>query len=219
MPRAIFSKEGNAIWISHLDLMRVLQRSFRRAGLLLKHSQGFTPHPMLSLALPLSVGVSSCCEVMDFTLEEGQNDTELKQRLNRVLPEGIVIREVYAEGQKIKALTHLHVAISLEYDRGIPGGAVAALEKLFARETIAIEKKTKSGELVTQNIRSMMRDISFSVQDGGTLLMECTVCAQNPSLNPLLIPTAICRETPEYAPDFASIRRLAVLDAQGKEFR
>ena len=58
MPRALFEKAGNAIWISHLDLMRVFQRSFKRAGLPLTHTQGFNPRPSVSIALPMSVGVS-----------------------------------------------------------------------------------------------------------------------------------------------------------------
>ena len=95
MLRARFSKTGDAIWMSHLDLMRVLQRGFRRAGLLLAHSHGYTPHPNLSLALPLSVGVSSVCEIMDFELEEGQDASNLCERLNRVLPAGVEIAEVY----------------------------------------------------------------------------------------------------------------------------
>ena len=48
--RMLFTKEGAAIWISHLDLMRALMRSFRRAGIELKHSQGFTPHPEIGRA-------------------------------------------------------------------------------------------------------------------------------------------------------------------------
>ena len=55
MPRLLFEKKGNAIWISHLDLMRVFQRSFKRAGLPLTHTQGFNPRPSVSIALPLSV--------------------------------------------------------------------------------------------------------------------------------------------------------------------
>ncbi|MFR0733423.1 MAG: DUF2344 domain-containing protein [Oscillospiraceae bacterium] len=43
MPRLLFAKTGNAVWISHLDLMRVFQRAFRRGGILIRHSQGFTP--------------------------------------------------------------------------------------------------------------------------------------------------------------------------------
>ena len=221
MYRGIFSKEGNAIWISHLDLMRVLQRAFRRAGLLLKHSQGFTPHPALSLALPLSVGVSSCCEIMDFELAEGQEvaASELAGMLNAVLPEGIRIHEVYEPTRKAKELTHLRVAITMEYDNGIKDDCIQVLSALFAREELLMEKKTKSGNIVTQNILEMMKDVSFAAVDGETLCMECVICAQNPSLNPSVIPAMILRELPDYAPDFSFVRRLAVLDAEGVAFR
>jgi radical SAM-linked protein len=67
MLRALFEKTGNAAYISHLDLMRVFQRSFKRAGLPLTHTKGFNPRPSVSIALPLSVGVESCCELLDLT--------------------------------------------------------------------------------------------------------------------------------------------------------
>ena len=69
MPRLLFEKTGNAIWISHLDLMRLFQRAFKRAGLPLTHTQGFNPRPSVSIALPLSVGVESRCELLDFDLD------------------------------------------------------------------------------------------------------------------------------------------------------
>ena len=69
MPRLLFEKTGTAIWMSHLDLMRVFQRAFKRAGLPLTHTKGFNPRPSVSIALPLSVGVESVCELLDFDLE------------------------------------------------------------------------------------------------------------------------------------------------------
>ena len=57
--RLRFEKTGKAIWISHLDLMRVMQRAFLRAGCRMKYSEGFNPHPILSVCLPLSVGAAS----------------------------------------------------------------------------------------------------------------------------------------------------------------
>lgn len=219
MHRAVFEKKGNAIWISHLDLMRVLQRSFRRAGLLLKHSQGFTPHPCLSLALPLSVGVSSCCEIMDFELEDGQDETMLCERLNAVLPEGIVLHCVYEGGRKVKELSHLRVAITMEYDKGIPVGCTDAIRALFQRDELLMEKKTKSGAIVMQNILEMMKEISLEEKDANTLVMICIVCAQNPSLNPSVITAAIVQELPDFAPDYSSVARLCVLDAEGNEFQ
>lgn len=69
MLRALFEKTGTAVWISHLDLMRLFQRAFARANLPLKHTQGFNPRPSVSIALPLSVGLESVCELLDFEVE------------------------------------------------------------------------------------------------------------------------------------------------------
>ncbi len=218
MPRARFAKEGDAIWMSHLDLMRVLQRSFRRAGLLLAHSQGFTPHPELSLALPLSVGVSSGCEIMDFKLEEGQDPANLCERLNRVLPAGVRILEVYDGGRKIKELRRLKIEITLEYDRGVPEGAETAIQALFTREEINFEKTTKSGAVVTQNLMDMMGNVSVRAEGNG-LRLTCDISAQDPALNPARITEAIARELPELAPDFSGIHRAEALTADGTVFR
>ena len=86
MPRLLFEKTGNAIWISHLDLMRLFQRAFKRAGLPLTHTHGFNPRPSVSIAMPLSVGVESVCELLDFDLEgELVPCEEIKDRLNEIL--------------------------------------------------------------------------------------------------------------------------------------
>ena len=217
MPRAIFAKEGDAVWMSHLDLMRVLQRSFRRAGLLLAHSQGFTPHPELSLALPLSVGVSSGCEIMDFKLEEGQDASNLCERLNRVLPAGVRILEIYDGGEKIKNLRLLRIEITLEYDCGIPEGAPDAIKALFERKELLFEKTTKSGAVVTQNLMDMMGNVSVTAEDNA-LRLTCEISAQDPALNPARITEAIERELPDLAPDFSSIERLEALTEQGEVF-
>ena len=101
MPRLLFEKKGNAIWISHLDLMRVFQRSFKRAGLPLTHTQGFNPRPSVSIALPLSVGIESSCELLDFDLDgEPIPEAEIKRRLNEKLVEGVRVLVEEAAGQK-----------------------------------------------------------------------------------------------------------------------
>ena len=158
---------------------------------------------------------------MDFELAEGQEvaAAQLAGMLNAVLPQGIHIQEVYEPTRKAKELTHLRVAITLEYDNGIKADCVQMLTELFRRDELLMEKKTKSGNIVTQNILEMMKDVSFAVIDGETLCMECVICAQNPSLNPSVIPAMILRELPDYAPDFSSIRRLAALDGEGNPFR
>ena len=86
MARLVFEKVGRAVWISHLDLMRLFQRAFKRAELPLKHTQGYNPRPSVSIALPLSVGVESVCELLDYELVEGNATVE---QLNEKLPAGV----------------------------------------------------------------------------------------------------------------------------------
>ena len=211
MSRLLFEKTGDSIYISHLDLMRVFQRAFRRAGLLLRHSQGFTPRAIVSIALPLSVGVESVCELLDFELEQGSATAEA---LNAVLPAGIRVREVYEGGRKIKELTHLRARVTLEYDGAAP--EASAVEALFRGETLVLEKQSKKGTAQV-DILPMVRDLTVARPDGHTLVLEAVVCAQNPSLNPLLLAQAV--EGYASKPDFAFARRLEVLDAQGNVFR
>ena len=96
MTRLLFEKTGNAVWISHLDLMRLFQRAFKRAGLTLKHTQGFNPRPSVSIALPLSVGVQSQCELLDFELDgEIVDNRFILEKLNHALVKGVRVIEVY----------------------------------------------------------------------------------------------------------------------------
>ena len=93
--RMRFSKTGRAVYISHLDLMRTITRAFLRAECRLKYSEGFNPHPNISIALPLSVGCESVCEIMDFKMLEDMPCDEIKSRLSTQMPEGIEVLEVY----------------------------------------------------------------------------------------------------------------------------
>ena len=126
MLRLLFSKTGNAVWISHLDLMRLFQRAFQRAGLPLTHTKGFNPRPSVSIALPMSVGVSSVCELLDFSLD-GQEVPclEIRDRLNGALVSGIRILDVYPDGGKLKNLAWMDCRLRLEYDEGLPENAVS----------------------------------------------------------------------------------------------
>jgi radical SAM-linked protein len=203
--------------MSHLDLMRVMQRAFRRADVGLQHSQGFTPHAYVSMLLPLSVGVESVCEIMDFDTDppEAARDPSLAKRLNAVLPEGLHVSAVYESARKIKELTHLQAALTLEYDAGAHDPAEIAA--LLCRDSLIVEKKSKRGVAQT-DIRPMIKHCEIK-QRGNALILTCTVCAQNPSLNPMLIVKAIERYAPNSSPDFASCRRLEVFDENGDVFR
>ena len=219
MRRILFEKTGNAVFISHLDLMRLYQRAFKRAGLNLKHTQGFSPRAMVSIALPLSVGVQSCCEILDYELVDQELPfDEIKDRLNRALPAGVKVLEVYDSLRKPRDLTHLDVAIRLEYDNGVPEGTMDAIRELFARESVIVTKRGKNGS-VDQDIIPMISNLDIQAISEQELELTARVCAQNPSLNPQQMVTAIENELPQCRPDFTRIFRREVFDSQGAIFR
>ena len=219
MRRILFEKTGNGIYISHLDLMRLYQRAFKRAGLNLKHTQGFSPRAMVSIALPLSVGVESRCEILDYELVGQElSDEEIKERLNRALPAGVRVLDAYDSPRKPRELTHLDVAIRLEYDNGVPEGTVDSIRALFARESVIVTKRGKNGP-VDQDIIPMISGLDITAISGQELELTARVCAQNPSLNPQQMVTAIEKELPQCRPDFTRIFRREVLDSQGNIFR
>lgn len=219
MPRALFEKTGNAVWISHLDLMRLFQRSFKRAGLLLTHTQGFNPRPSVSIALPLSVGIDSRCELLDFDLEgEKVSNEEILRLLNDNLVSGVKILSVYDDFSKIKNLAYLDCILSMEFDAGIPENAEYALQEFFGREEIIVEKRTKNGPK-PENIIPLIRSIRFERKDDHTLQLHARICCQNPALNPMQMHTAIELYLPHLKPDFITCSRVEVYDVNENVFR
>ncbi len=83
-------------FISHLDLMRLFMRAVRRGSLPIKMTEGFSPHPKISLKRALKLGVESDNEEATFVLRETISPQEFKQRLQKQLPEGIIIKDVIA---------------------------------------------------------------------------------------------------------------------------
>ena len=219
MPRALFEKTGKAVYISHLDLMRLFQRAFKRAGLPLTHTQGFNPRPSVSIALPLSLGVESVCELLDFDLEgEKISNEEILSRLNESLVEGVKVLSVYDDFKKLKHLALLDCVVTLEYDNGIPEGAKEQIEELFAQAEVIVEKKGKNGP-TEQNIVPMIRTISVNAVNSQELELKALVCCQNPTLNPTQLSAAVSKYLPQLTPDFVRCRRLEIYDANEKIFR
>lgn len=219
MLRALFEKTGNAMWISHLDLMRLFQRAFKRADLPLTHTQGFNPRPSVSIALPLSVGVESRCELLDFELDGvSVSCEEIKARLNAALVDGVKVLAVYDDGSRLKNLALLRCAVTFAYDAGVPEDAVEQIAALFKSASLIVEKKGKNG-VQQQDIIPMIRLLEVHLLDQNVLELEAVVCCQNPTLNPTQLTAAVCRYLPELRPDFAKCRRIELYDNDGKIFR
>jgi len=220
MPRLLFEKSGNAVWVSHLDLMRIFQRAFKRAGLPLTHTHGFNPRPSVSIALPLSVGVSSVCELLDFELDSDReiDPEEICVRLNDALIDGIRILRVYNDGRKIRDLALLRCQVEMFYESGVPANACDAITELFKANEIIVPKKTKSG-IQDQNIASMIRNISVRQDAFDTMIIDAVVCCQNPTLNPAQLALAVGMYLPGMKPDFSRCHRLEIYDLNDNIFR
>ena len=213
MRRMLFEKNGTAVWMSHLDTMRMMQRAFRRAGVMLHHSQGFTPHAYVSMLLPLSVGTESICEIMEYELD---NDlTITPQEMNAVLPEGVRVLRVYESTRKGKELAFLRANVKMQYDHGAP--ATENFVKLLEQPQLFVEKRTKRG-VEDVDIRPLVKEAVFRRRDR-EILIDCLVTAQNPSLNPMLLASALERHFPEHKPDHVTCCRIEIYDAQGEVFR
>lgn len=219
MPRLLFEKTGKAIWISHLDLMRLFQRAFKRAGLPLTHTQGFNPRPSVSIALPLSVGVESHCELLDFDLDGDEIPVEeIQNRLNDALVEGVRVRQTYCNGRKIKELSLLCCELVLEYDQGVSGETERRICDLFSQSELIVPKKSKNG-IVDQDIIPMIRRIRVDPISDQEIKLTAVICCQNPTLNPMQLHAAIERYLPDCVPDFVICRRIEIYDEKETIFR
>ena len=218
--RLLFQKDGRAIYLSHLDLMRTMQRAFVRAKVKIRHTEGFNPHPYISVALPLSVGVESKVELLDFELVDDTPLETLPERLTAELPEGITVREAYEAERKAKEIAFLRLAGTLDYDAWEDTAEIARkLGALFGQAEIPVKKRTKKKEETEINLRPLIRELRFTSTAPKKLTLEALVAAQNPPLSPNLLIAAIEQNEKSLSPDFAAFMRLELYDKDGKVFR
>jgi radical SAM-linked protein len=218
--RLLFTKTGRAKYISHLDLMRTFQRAFSRAQIKIKHTEGFNPHPFVSIALPLSVGYSSQCEILEFGLLEGATADEVPERLTAVMPEGIIVHQCYPAQRKLKDLCFVNYIMNFEYPEGRPQAAESAMQELLSRESLVVQKKSNKSKKGYTEVDLIPLIHSWNLEcQSDTMTLDAVLSAQNPGLNPELLRAAFCETYPQFSPDFVTFHRREVLDGAGKPFR
>ncbi len=171
---ASFYKHNEVRFVSHLDMQRLFQRAFRRAGLPLSYSKGFNPHPLLSFATALSVGYTSECEYFDVFLDEKIDADEFRSRVNAVLPEGVAVTKAVDAGEMKTSLTTLMRSADyfarLDFDREVTSDELEnALASLLTGEII-VEKKTKGG-MKDVDIRPLLISVNLiDCSEGSAIL-------------------------------------------------
>jgi radical SAM-linked protein len=169
--------------------------------------------------MPLSVGVESVCELLDFDLDDDVVPCdEITERLNKALVSGVRVLETYNAGRKLRDLAYLHAFVTLEYDEGIPENAENVVAALFTKDAVIVPKKGKNG-IQDQDIIPMIQSIEVKRAGKKELVLDCVVCCQNPTLNPMQLVAAINLYLPEMTPSFAKCKRLEIFDGNHTVFR
>ncbi len=150
--RAKFEKSGRAVFISHLDLMRTMQRAVKRSGIPVWYTQGFNPRIYLNFPLALSLGVTGRAEFMDFSVVEPIDLAEAKDKLNGAMPEGLKILDVAAPVYANKDVGFAEYTIVF-YSDVKPSEMLSALKGMLAEDTIEVDKHSKSKGTVKLDIK------------------------------------------------------------------
>ena len=140
-----YSKDERVRYISHLDFMRTFYRTARRCGLMMAYSGGFNPHPLMTVAMPLSVGVTSETEYMKIGFCEDYTEEEIKNRLNGAFPEGISVIAVKKLTEKEKEFSKINKVI-YAVEAECNDSSLFDSEKFLENKSLSVMKKTKSGE-------------------------------------------------------------------------
>lgn len=165
--RITFARHGGVKYLAHLELMRVWERVLRRAGWRVVHSQGFNPHPKITFAAALPVGVAGEAELMEVQLEVPRPVEEAPQELGRQLPPGIELRGV--QEVPLEAPTLQRSLQAAEYLAVCPPGASEdrlrpEVERILAAGSLTRERK-KDARVQSYDLRPMIRSMEVT-RDG-----------------------------------------------------
>ena len=214
--RIRYKKEGRARYISHIDLNRCMSRAVRRAQLPLWYTEGFTPHPYLDIALPLSLFYESDSEVMDARLEDGASFGEVRQRLAAQMPEGITVYDAYPPRMKASAIGFAGYWVKLLYD-GVPAeGLESTLAGLRGMDSVVIEKEGKR-HLREIEVKGLLQSAQVTCFDGGMELLAVLPASSRETVNPSCFAEAF-RRYAGLEPVISHIRRTAIYTGEMEPF-
>jgi len=165
--RAKFAEEGILKYLSHLELMDVFRRSFRRANIPMAYSHGYNPHPVFSVAWPLPVGMAGKGEYFDLEVIEEIDPVQFCESVNAQLPAGLQIikaRNIDKESSSLMAVINtavydirMEIAGRLKQEQFI--------EKFLSEERIMVIRKRRNKKDRELDIRSLIERIGIIQPD------------------------------------------------------
>jgi radical SAM-linked protein len=164
--RLQYTKLGKVRWISHRDVARALERSFRVVQLPLAFTEGFSPRLKVSFGLALSTGHESDAEYIDLVLAEPVDLDDLPARLTAALPDGISVVAAVALADRVPALQEAVTCVEWRVDVARtdltdvdPGVLREAVEAAMALPELTTTKRRK-GRDVVEDIRPVIRRVT-----------------------------------------------------------
>ncbi|MGL5381431.1 TIGR03936 family radical SAM-associated protein [Clostridium sp.] len=220
-----FTKDSSIKFISHLDLMRTIQKVIRRAGLPIQYSKGFNPHMALSIAQPLSVGVYSDAEYMDIVLVEELNEDALIESLNSKTAQGIKFisahKVINVEGEKKLPQSMALVDAARFTIKMLCENIDEVDEKmkvLMADEGWITIKKSKKGEKEV-NLKSLIKDMRYWIKDNELILNVLVASGSREHLSPDLVASYIKGKISNIVEDaFVDIKREEMYVQKGNNY-
>tara|TARA_Y100001933_G_C18984877_1_gene558103 strand:- start:971 stop:1678 length:708 start_codon:yes stop_codon:yes gene_type:complete len=200
--RIQYVKKDSMKFLSHLEMVRFMERAFRRMELPLKFSQGFNPHPKISFAAPLAVGVSSEAEIVEVELTEAIDLNAFIKNHSDNVPAGLSFvraKEVSGSGKLMALVCASEYLVEVRYKDSAPGSEhrneMESLTQLLDKEEIMIQKKTKKGKIKDVNIRPFVIDAKYVLSEGDRSIYRLTVATgSNGNLKPEVFVDSLMKE-------------------------
>lgn len=209
--RICFSKTGYSKYVSHLDLMKTLQRTFRRGGIDISYSQGFNPHPIMSIAHPLPLGVEGLCEYMDISVDTKHDFEELKIKMNNALPQDIRVHKITNADKPLNVLVKAEYSAIINLKNDI-SDIKDKIDSFIAMKEIVVEKKTKRG-LSDTDIKPMIFNVEFVQYEDRELVLNFVLANGEPAnLKAVTFISAMEKYIDGFELDYCSIARKNLYD-------
>lgn len=180
--RLRFVKRGSLAYIAHLDLVRTVTKAIARAGIPVRYSEGFNPHPRLSFATAMSIGLESECEFLDIRLVKEVDPFCLMQAFNESLTSELYATECYLPEGKFNDIAFSSYRIEIR-TKNASAALAEACERALNSGDVVVFKRSKSGDKDT-NISAGIKEARVT-HHGEALIVETTLAADNAGfLNP-----------------------------------
>lgn len=216
-----YTKESEIKFLSHLDLMRTIQRVIRRAKLPIEYSKGFNPHMSISIAQPLSVGVYSTGEYLDAVFIEAVDEKEILKTLNENTVGGVkflsVTNVARKEGQKNQQAMATIDAAKYIIKFKLQDESALDMDSLMNLSQWTILKKSKSGEKET-DIKPLVKEIKYSIDNKMLTIEGLLSCGSRENLSASLLSEFIKTHVNGIKEDaFVDIKRVEMYAFKGRE--